>query len=134
MHTVDYRGYQLPTKEQELLLMAALLRGSAAIDAWLEWKSSVNVDRLDQHSYRLLPLLYRNLSIHGVEDPLLNKFRGIHRLTWYKNRVMFHNMATLIRHFNDAGIDTILLKGAALVLRYYEDHGLRPMIDFDILG
>jgi len=118
-NSTSCRGGCWPTWRQELLLRAALLRGKEAIAAWREWKSSVDVDRLDQGSRRLLPLLYRNLRAHGVEDPLMNSFKGIYRLTWYKNQMAFHKMTSLLRSFHHAGIETMLLKGAALVMLHY---------------
>lgn len=133
MNTTHYEHGLWPTRQQELLLRAALLQGKDAIDAWHEWKSNVDIDRLDQGSRRLLPLLYRNLRAHGVKDPLMNRFKGIYRLTWYENQMLFHNMATLLRSFHNAGIQTMLLKGAALTLLHYRDYGLRPLGDFDVL-
>ncbi len=122
-----------PTQQQELLLRAVLLQGKDAIEAWEEWKSSVDIDQIDAGSYRLLPLLYRNLHIHEVKDSSMKKFKGIYRLTWYKNRILFYNIATLLRSFHNDGIQTMILKGAALTLLHYRDYGLRPMDDFDIL-
>ena len=73
-----HEGGCWPTWEQESLLKAALLQGEEAIKAWHKWKSRVDVDQLDPGSLRLLPLLYRNLRTHGVEDPLMNRFKGIY--------------------------------------------------------
>jgi len=125
-----------PTEQQELLLRAALLNGRDAADAWKEWRSRVDIDDinlLDPGSYRLLPLLYRNLNNQGVEDPLMMRLKGVYRLTWYKNQMLFHAMANILRSFHDAGIETMVLKGAALTLLCYKDYGLRPMNDFDVL-
>ena len=133
MNSTSYRGGFWPTQQQELLLRAALLQGNEATDAWYEWKSSVDVDRLDPGSLRLLPLLYWNLRTHGVKDSLTNRFKGVYRLTWYENQMLFHNMATLLRSFHNAGIQTMILKGAALTLLHYRDYGLRPLGDFDVL-
>jgi len=133
MNTIHYEGDWWPTWQQKLLLQAALLQGNKAIDAWHEWKSSVDIDRLDKGSLRLLPLLYHNLRIHRVENPLMNRFKRAHRTTWYENQMLFHNMAILLRSFHNAGIQTMILKGAALTLLYYRDYGLRPMADFDVL-
>jgi len=133
MNTLHYDGGCWPTHQQELLLRAALLQGKEAIDSWYEWKSSVDIDRLDQGSRRLLPLLYRNLRIHGLKDPLMNKLKGIYRLTWYRNQMLFHNVAALLRSFHNAGIQTMLLKGVALTLLHYRDYGLRAMADLDVL-
>ncbi|HYA13731.1 MAG TPA: hypothetical protein VEF33_05270, partial [Syntrophales bacterium] len=69
MKSSSYEGC-LPTAQQEALLRASLLQGEEALMAWDYWKSNTDMNRIDQGSYRLLPLLYRNLSLHGVKDPL----------------------------------------------------------------
>jgi len=125
-----------PTQQQELLLRAALLKDSDAVAAWKEWRSRVDidaVDRLDPGSYRLLPLLYRNLKNQQIEDPIMMKLKGVYRLTWYKNQMLFHTIADLLRSFQNADIETMVLKGAALTFLCYKDYGLRPMNDFDVL-
>jgi hypothetical protein len=129
----DKRGGCWPTPTQELLLQAAILRGNDALDVWKEWISSVDIERLDLGSYRLLPLLYQNLKELGVEDPAMKKLKGVYRYTWCKNQVLFHNIASLLKKYQEAGIETMALKGAALVLLHYKDYGLRPMDDFDVL-
>jgi hypothetical protein len=136
MNMKKKEGSFWPTQQQELLLHAALLKGRGAIDAWSEWRSRVDIDdidRLDPGSYRILPLLYRNLNNQGVEDPLMMRLKGVYRLAWYKNQMLFHTMANLLRSFHDAGIKTMVLKGAALTVLFYKDYGLRPMDDFDVL-
>jgi hypothetical protein len=112
-----------------------LFKGREAEEAWNEWRSSVDIEieHLDWGSFRLLPLLYRNLSDQGVEDPVLKKYKGVYLQTWYKNQMQFHKIISLLKSFHDAGIDTIVLKGGALLPLYYKDYGLRPMGDFDIL-
>jgi hypothetical protein len=125
-----------PTQQQKLLLRAALLKDSAAVDAWKDWRSHVDIDDIDQldpGSYRLLPLLYHNLQSLQVQDPIMMKLKGVYRLTWYKNQMLFHTIAGLLRAFQNAGIETMVLKGAALTFLCYKDYGLRPMNDFDVL-
>jgi len=123
-----------PTLHQELLLQATLKQGKESIDAWKKWQSNVDVDKLDVGSYRLLPLLYRNLQAQGIKHPLMGRFKGVYRQTWYKNQILFHKMANLLRDFHQAGINkNLLLKGTALILFHYKDYGLRPMDDFDVL-
>jgi hypothetical protein len=123
----------LPSKQQELLLKAALLKGDAAIDAWIQWKSSTDLNRIDHDSSRLLPLLFKNLSLLGVDDPLIDRFRGSHKKAWYKNQVLLHHLSVLLHSLEDKGIRTMILKGAPLTLLYYPDYGLRPMEDMDVL-
>ena len=123
----------LPSPQQELLLKASLLEGNEAIEAWEEWKSTVDVNLVDSASHRMLPLLYRNLQTLGITDPSMAKYKGVYRQTWYKNQILFHAIASLLRSFEDANIQTMVLKGAALTVLYYKDYGLRPMNDFDVL-
>jgi hypothetical protein len=42
-------------------------------------------------------------------------------------------MAPVLQSLHDEGLGTLVLKGAALILQYYPEYGLRPMGDFDIL-
>jgi hypothetical protein len=122
------------TKQQELLLQAAILKGSDSIDAWQEWKSRVDVEgNHDSGSFRLLPLLYKNLQRHGIRDPFIAKLKGIYRKAWYKNQTLFYDVGKMIRYFHDAGIKTMLLKGASLTVLYYKNYGVRPMSDIDVL-
>jgi len=114
-------------------LQAALARGSKAVTAWDAWQSSVDIDKLDRNSQRLLPLLHQNLRGQGVDSPLLSRFQGVHRATWFKNQMMLHRAAPILARLHEAGIRTMVLKGAALNLLYYTDYGLRSMDDVDIL-
>ena len=127
------RRYRAPTRQQELLLKAALLDGPACVDAWTQWIASVDPNDLDCDSYGLLPLLYSALERQGIVHREMGRLRGVYRRTWYDNTLRFHAAAAVLRHLHDAGIKTMVLKGAALTLRYYRDAGLRPMDDFDIL-
>ena len=133
LNKINFKGGFWPTRHQELLLQACLLQGKEALDAWCKWKSTTDVDRLDIGSLRLMPLLYRNLQAHGVEDNLMNKFKGVYRFTLYKNHMLLHNMANVLAGFYDTGIQAMVLKGVALTLLHYRDYGLRPMEDLDVL-
>jgi hypothetical protein len=122
-----------PTDEQHLLLRAALLHGSDAIEAWRTWRSRVDFEQIDHASARLLPLVYRNLESCGITDTLMDKLKGTYRLTWTKNLLLFHRMVAVLQSLRDEGLETLILKGAALIVQYYHEYGLRPMSDFDVL-
>ena len=51
---------QIFSANQELLLRASLLKTKEAVSAWDEFKSSVDINRIDYGSLRMLPLLYKN--------------------------------------------------------------------------
>ena len=128
-----YDGGYLPDRTQELLLGACLLKGDAALDAYREWKTSVDLDNVDPGSYRLFPLLYVNLKSHGLKDPMMNIFKWVYTKTRTNNEILLRNLAPLLEEFNKRGIEVILLKGAGLILSCYRDCGLRPMVDADLL-
>jgi len=133
MNGINARADCWPTWQQELLLRAALLQDGSAIAAWERWKSTVDIEHLDGGSERLLPQLYRNLLHQGVTDPLLAHFKNAYLRTWRDNQVLFHRVSALLNSFHESGIETIVLKGAALALLHYRDAGLRPMSDLDVM-
>ena len=122
-----------PTARQELLLRAALLPTAEAGAAWSEWATDSAMDNLDEGSYRLLPLVYRNLKAQGIQHRLMGTLKGLYRRAWYENQLLFHRTAGVLESLRKAGIPTLLLKGAALALEYYKDLGARPMSDLDFL-
>jgi hypothetical protein len=122
-----------PTPNQIWLVRAALLNQPEALDAWNQWKTNIDFEALDPGSYRLLPLLYKNLTRYGIQDALLPKLKGIYRLTWCKNRLLFRALDTVLQALQAANIETLLLKGTVLTAHYYRDYGCRPMEDLDIL-
>ena len=81
----------------------------------------------------LLPLLYHALRRRGVDDPLLTEFEAVYLRTRLRNRLLLDRAGLLLDRLAEAGIPSMLLKGAALVHPYYDgDPGLRPMADVDI--
>lgn len=127
-------GQAFPTPEQELLLKALLLPADAARKAWDDWRAlGMPRQAIDWESYRLFPLLYSRLQSLGVADPWTPALATANRLEWSKNQILLNCAAGLLRQFQAAGIETMVLKGAALALLYYRDVGLRPMTDVDIL-
>ena len=119
--------------EQQLLLKSALSDSNDAIDAWNEWKSIVDLDKIDYQSMRLLPMVYYNLHERVGEDKFLNICKGNYRRTWLINKILFDSALPPLRAITEENIKILLLKGVSLILRYYKDFGLRPEADFDFL-
>jgi hypothetical protein len=133
-NTINSGIFDLVTPQQKLLLKAALLSGSEALDAWRKWQDKIDwEEHLEQGSFRLLPLIYTNLHKHGVDNPDMGMLKGIYRKAWSKNQTLFHEMAKVVEYLQHAGIKTMLLKGASLSLLYYKNGGARPMADIDVL-
>ncbi len=129
----DPNGGCWPNELQELLLKAALFEGEAAGEAYSEWRGRGGLEALDVGSYRLLPLVGHNLARRGFAHRDMGLLRGLRRKTWSENRMLFASLAPTVNMIQKAGIPVVLLKGAPLVLRYYDNPGLRPMRDLDLL-
>lgn len=122
-----------PSRKQELLLRAALLDEEPALAAWRELRPTLDIDRLEEGSFALLPLVYRRLQAAGVEDPSLGKLRGIYRHTWSRNQLALDRLKGVLRYLERAGVEAIPVRGASTLLRYYPEIGLRPMTEFELL-
>lgn len=134
MSRIDDTGHLFATADQELLLQASLLQGEKAVRAWDQWLSRVDFEgEIESGSFRLLPLLFFNLNNQHVDHPLMNRLKGIYRHSWFQNQRLFHTLSAIIRRLNEAGIEAMLLKGAALTVQVYANYAIRPMADFDIL-
>ena len=133
MIAVNNEGGCWPSPTQELILRAALLPDERALESWNEWKRRTNLDVIDYGSHRMVPQLYRNLQRLGVKDPMMERLKGVYRYYLYKNEILMHRLASLLSAFEEAGIETMVLKGAALIHLYYKESGVRPMLDADVL-
>ena len=128
------RGFvQKISSSNLLLLKAALLDEDAAIHAYRAWRPTLDLETISYGQQRLLPLLQHNLTRLGIEDPLLERFRGIRRYFWVRNLKAMTFAQRVFAAFDQSGVPFIVLKGAALVACYLADRSLRPMDDVDIL-
>jgi hypothetical protein len=123
-------------KPEQLLLLHAIIEKSdrSALDYFTEWdRSSDNMDQVEGDTFRVLPLLYKRLSKTGRSIHQLNRLKGIYRLSWYRNTLLFHKALQVLAELEQMSVPVILLKGIALVTAYYEDIGARLMKDVDFL-
>ncbi len=121
-----------PSPQETLLLRAGLLPPDAAREAWALWRSGGgDLDGIEAGSFRLLPLIYRNLE-GRLDDRDEGLLKGIYRRSWATNQVGLRIGAGALRGLESAGIETLVLKGAALGELAYLDGGARPMGDLDI--
>lgn len=126
-------GAVWPTPRQELLLRSALLEGDAAGSAWERWSAVVDLDLVDPSSIQILPLAYRNLVQQGFKDDRLAAIKPRYAVTWGRNQKLFRLLRETLIRLHAAGIETLVVKGAALIPLYYRDSGVRGMGDFDVL-
>jgi len=134
MHIGVSKSNAFPTKEQELLLQAALLNGADGKDALAQWLDAIDFEgEMDYGSFRLLPLLFHHLKKQGRDLPIMSRLKGIYRYAWFKNQQLFFELGKTLNTLRQAGIPTMVLKGAALTVQVYRNHAIRPMADMDIL-
>jgi hypothetical protein len=81
---------------------------------------------------RLLPFFYRRWCASS-SGSLIETAHRVYLATWQQNRERMASAASVLRQLESAGIECMLLKGAALTLGHYRDYGLRSMGDFDLL-
>lgn len=123
----------MPSPTQLLLLRASLWHGQPAFSAWAEWRRrQPDLDTIDDGSYRLLPLLYRNLTPRLAGDPDAGRLKGVYRRSWAINQLGLKVGRKAINALADAGVEALALKGAALIGVAYMDPGARPMGDVDL--
>jgi hypothetical protein len=115
------------------LLRAALADGPEAASAFAAWRTGVDLADIDYGWSRLLPLVQRNLARCGVDDPWLERMRGIRRHYWARNLTLLHRVGPVLAGLGAAGVPVILLKGAGMLAAFGGMLDLRPMDDVDVM-
>jgi hypothetical protein len=119
--------------EKKLLLQAALGDEALCLTAWHDWKIRVDIDNIDSDSYLLLPLLYRNLLIHQINDIEITQLKGIYRKNWYKNQFFLDQLTQIWSTFSEAGIACIVLGDLAINLSVYSNLGDRVINNLELM-
>jgi hypothetical protein len=86
-------------------------------------------------AHGLAPLLYTHLRAAGVEPPpaVKQQLLGYYMQHAHAARVREQALIDILAAYGGAGIDVLVLKGAALAHLVYPQPVLRPMRDIDIL-
>jgi hypothetical protein len=130
----------LPGDCVTLLLQAALWQSADARGAWDRWRQSIGslaeFLRLEQHGLkRLLPLLEHNLRLKRV--PLDREAGPILRAAALREEVRFRSFSSHghagLEGLAAAGIEPIVLKGAAAAALHYPSPVIRHCHNIDIL-
>jgi len=122
-----------PNWQQSLLLTAAIGEDNTAAEAFCRWRGTIDIEAdFDRSSYRLLPLVYDHMHRLGITDSLMGRLKGVYRMSWYENQILFDKVRPLVSNFEQRGITTLVLKGVALALSYYRNATVRPIVNIDI--
>ena len=126
-------GAVWPSPAQELLLQAALAPGERALAAWRAWVAGGGLAHPDRIARRLLPMVYGHLVAEGIDRAGLADVQPYYMETWKRGERLLRVLGSVIRLLDAAGIETLLIKGAALAPLYYQDAGVRWLGDLDLL-
>lgn len=122
-----------PTEAQMLLLRAALDPPTEAVAAWREWRRTTVFDDAGAEQFKLLPLVAGNLPPDALDSEVAGRMRGLRRMAWSRNQMLFHASGRAIAALEGAGIRTFVIKGAALAHLAYADLRARTMADVDVM-
>jgi hypothetical protein len=100
-------------------------------EEWPGWREVVPL--AEEHG--LAPLLHRNLLTAGLECPdrARRELQGLTLRHRHAARAQTVVMEELLAGFDSAGFSALVLKGGALGHLLYDDPGLRPSGDLDLL-
>ena len=99
----------------------------------LNWKRILDLS--DRHG--ITSLVYhslRHLNFNGhVDSDIMNYLREAYYSNGVRNLQLYEQLKEILTAFNEAGIETIVLKGAALAETVYGDIVFRTMGNIDLL-
>jgi hypothetical protein len=122
-----------PNWQQSLLLTAAMGEDAEAAEAFCRWRESIDLEAdFDPGSYRLMPLVYDRMRRLNVRDPVMGRLKGVYRMSWYGNQVLFDKVRSIVSALEERGITPLLLAGVPLALYYYRNPAVRPVGAIDI--
>lgn len=118
--------------EDRWLLQAAVRSDDIAIKAWMQWRTHVDIETLEDESHHILSALYTNLVRHQVNDAYLARLKGVHKHTWYSNQLLLRRFTNSLKALKEANIQPIMQGDLALLNTCYKDYGDRYIGQFDI--
>jgi hypothetical protein len=121
----------VPVGADDLVLRAALRPDADGRAAWEEY--CVRVAAPPPAHERLLPLVAATRATDTPDGPLLARGRALRRHTRVRHHWLVHEVAPLLDDLTATVGPPMVLKGLPLGLGHYDDPGLRPLQDVDVL-
>jgi Uncharacterised nucleotidyltransferase len=82
----------------------------------------------------LLGFVYRRLVDLDLDHPARASLAAGYRRTWHRNQVLLFRAKPLLARIGELTGRSVVLKGGAMVSSaYYDDLGVRPLLDLDVL-
>lgn len=126
-------------------ILSTAVASTYSVEAATQWKKvartveqSLDSTALVNQAIRLglAPMLYRAVRDQSVPRLHSGGMRALQEAyihTTAQNALAMKTLAVILRALSEADVPVILLKGAALLATVYDDIGLRPMADLDLL-
>lgn len=101
----------------------------------ISWLSTQADILLEAEEHGLIPLLHIHIktSLDLLSPNIKRELQALYLRHRYANGVRSRVLAEILTKFQAAGIQALVLKGAALAHLVYPEPGLRPMRDMDLL-
>ena len=130
--TAHRLGRAAPSSSELELLRAVLCPAEQAAAAWIRWRATYDIDQPPGRAYDLLPAVSA-----AIPDALLgddaSRLTGLRRRTWFANQMCTRALTGALDTLSEIGIEPILIKGGNLITTIYDEPGIRPMADTDIV-
>lgn len=126
--------------EHQLILNSARLKmekevfdsSLKLIKEGVDWESIFETAK----NHNVAPLMYQNLKnlseTYEIPTGIMSQFRKSYHMSYIRNKANFDELSFILKLFNQNGIKSILIKGAALAIYIYKNIALRPMGDIDV--
>ncbi len=101
--------------------------------AWARWRPDWDPDAPTPEQYRLFPLLAERVAALVPDEPKLGMLQGVRRQATVQTLLMLEQLDSTLATLHEAGLQAVVLKGAALGLSVYGHVGQRPFGDLDVM-
>jgi hypothetical protein len=122
-----------PNCSIDLLLQANLAPDDRAVRAWREWLRVRCVEDATRSEARLLAPLARRIANFDPSSPFRARLEGLTKAYWLQSQLIIRDAVSALDILTNAGIDCLLLKGAAYYAQGLASANRRIMGDMDVL-
>ncbi len=123
-----------PPQRRDSLLKAVLLPDqTAALAALKDWLLHYDLDEMTFADHRLLAAITERHGRNLSEIPEYPRLKGLQRQLWTQSRIRLNAALPMLKLLHEAGIELMLLKGAARITANANAQRQRSQQDVDIL-
>lgn len=124
---------QLLSPDLRPLLTAATRLDDTGLSAFRQWRATVPLDDIPYVAHLVMPRLVELAKARGIDDPDLERMRGVSRHVWTSNMLLLKALFAAVTALEAVDIRPLMLKGAALMARDPAVAARHRAGDYDIL-